>query len=177
MSTISSRAYSGSKTCIRTMVVRVCPTYSWGYICANPLLYVPSIHILWMCVWAGVAFVYSFNKHFLPGPASVFSRCYSTNPRAVCGVLQPKGLEMGTHHSSFLSDGQGRQQLPSPSLRQIERSWTFFFFSAPTLGRSSLEDTVWKGELYYFLNILMGHGERWSRYLKLGVNSFLYEVK
>lgn len=40
-----------------------------------------------------------------------------------------------------------------------------------------MEDVAQKWEKYCLLNILMGHEECWSGYLKLGVNSLLYEVK
>lgn len=46
--------------CIMTVAVRVCPNYSWGWICAYPSYHVPSTHLLDV-LWAGVTFVYSFN--------------------------------------------------------------------------------------------------------------------
>lgn len=114
-------------------------------------------------------FIHSTNISCLDQPASFQAATAPT--LELCRGASAQRQRDGTH-SSF-SDGWGRQQLLSPSFRQIEKSCTFF--SAPTSGRrNGLEDTVWKEEMYCFLSILMGHGEWWSGYLKLGyIHSYM----
>lgn len=163
MPAISSWVYSASKSCTRTMAVRVIATPGAGS--------VPPRHILWVCYWQVLhLFIHSTNVSCLDQP--VHSQAATVSTLMLYGdCFRTVAWRDGDTASSSLMGREGDNCClqASDKLKNLVLFFQLFL---------QVEDTVWKGEMYCcFLNILIGHGEWWSRYLKLEVNSFLDEVK
>lgn len=145
MPAIYSRAHSASKSCIRTMAVRVIATSGAGS--------VPPRHILWVCYWQVLhLFIHSTSMSCLDQP--VYSQAATVSTLMLYGgCFRTVAWRDGDTASYSLMGREGANSCLQASDKL--KNLVLFFFSS---------DFRWKilfgkGKMYCcFLNILMGHG-------------------
>lgn len=124
MPAIYSRAHSASKSCIRTMAVRVIATSGAGS--------VPPRHILWVCYWQVLhLFIHSTSMSCLDQP--VYSQAATVSTLMLYGgCFRTVAWRDGDTASYSLMGREGANSCLQASDKL--KNLVLFFFSAPTSG-------------------------------------------